>query len=128
VARHLLEQIGADPGIVEESINDLSTHDEIKAEHDRVVGTGGFGVPTLFFPDGQAFFGPVLLDPPQGEPALRLWNAITAWLEFPHLYEIQRPKQPSDERIIYETFKPYLEARDWVSINRGKEVGFEPAE
>ena len=61
VARHLLEEIGADPGIVEQSIEDLSTHDEIKTEHDRVVGTGGFGVPTLFFPDGQAFFGPVLL-------------------------------------------------------------------
>ena len=37
VARHLLEQIGADPGIVDLSINDESTHDEIKAEHRRVV-------------------------------------------------------------------------------------------
>ena len=65
VAKHLLEQIGADPSIVEQSIDDESTHSEIKAEHDRVVETGGFGVPTLFFPDGQAFFGPVLLDPPK---------------------------------------------------------------
>ena len=87
VARHLLEQIGADPAIVDQSIADLSTHDEIKAEHDRVVDTGGFGVPTLFFPDGQAFFGPVLLDPPTGESGLRLWNAVTTWLEFPHLYD-----------------------------------------
>lgn len=126
VARHLLEQIGADPDIVEESIADPTTHDEIKAEHDRVVETGGFGVPTLFFPDGQAFFGPVLLDPPTGDAALRLWNGVTTWLEFPHLYEMQRPKQEADERAIYNTFKPYLEARDWVSINRGKEVGFEP--
>ena len=50
VAKHLLEQIGADPEIVEESIADPTTHDEIKAEHDRVVETGGFGVPPLFFP------------------------------------------------------------------------------
>ena len=126
VAKHLLEQIGADPEIVEESIADPTTHDEIKAEHDRVVETGGFGVPTLFFPDGQAFFGPVLLDPPMGDAALRLWNGVTAWLEFPHLYEMQRPKQEADEQAIYNTFKPYLEARDWVSINRGKVVGFEP--
>ena len=126
VARHLLEQIGADPAIVDQSIAALSTHDEIIAEHDRVVDTGGFGVPTLFFPDGQAFFGPVLLDPPTGESGLRLWNAVTTWLEFPHLYEMQRPKQTSDEKAIYDTFKPYLEARDWVSINRGKVVGFEP--
>ena len=25
---------------------------------------------------------------------------------------------------ITDTFKPYLEARDWISINRGVEVGF----
>ena len=28
------------------------------------------------------------------------------------------------ERAIAETFAPYLNARDWVSINRGVEVGF----
>ena len=61
-----------------------------------------------------------------GDAALRLWNGVTAWLEFPHLYEMQRPKQEADEQAIYNTFKPYLEARDWVSINRGKVVGFEP--
>jgi len=132
VAKHLLEKIGADPDIVDQSIADETTHDEIKTEHDKVMSHGGFGVPTLFFPgenEGdpeQVFFGPVLLDPPTGDAALRLWNAVTTWLEFPHLYELQRPKQPSDEKAIYETFKPYLEARDWVSINRGKEVGFAP--
>ncbi|MDG2112544.1 MAG: DsbA family protein [Actinomycetota bacterium] len=126
VARHLLQQIGADPAVVDESIADETTHDEIKTEHDRVVNSGGFGVPTLFFPDDQVFFGPVLLDPPKGDAAVRLWNAVTTWLEFPHLYEMQRHKQAADEKAIYETFKPYLEARDWVSINRGKEVGFEP--
>ncbi|WP_420626556.1 DsbA family protein [Candidatus Poriferisodalis sp.] len=124
VARHLLEQIGADPDIVDVSISDETTHDEIKAEHQRVVDSGGFGVPTLFF-DDQAIFGPVLLEPPTGDAALRMWDLVVGWLEFPRLYEVQRPKMEDDERAIYETFKPYLEARDWVSINRGKEVGFE---
>jgi len=130
VARHLLEKIGADPDIVDQSIADETTHDEIKAEHDKVVNHGGFGVPTLFFPGDpeQVFFGPVLLDPPRGEAGLRLWNALTTWLEFPYLYELQRPKQPSDEKAIYETFKPYLEARDWVSINRGKVAEFKPGD
>lgn len=131
VARHLLETIGADPGLVDQSIADTTTHDEIKAEHAKVVDHGGFGVPTLFFPGDpeQVLFGPVLLDPPTGAAALRLWDALTAWLEFPHLYEVQRPKQAADERAIHETFRPYLEARDWVSINRGKVVGFDsPAE
>lgn len=128
VARHLLEQIGMDPGLVDESIADETTHDEVRAEHDKVMNAGGFGVPTLFFPndDGteQCLFGPVVIDPPSGDAAIRLWNTVAGWVEFPHLYEIQRPKTKDDERLIAETFRPYLEARDWVSINRGKEVGF----
>ncbi len=125
VARHLLEEIGLDPAVVDEAMADQTTHDEIKAEHARVIDSGGFGVPTLFF-DDQALFGPVLLDPPRGDAALRLWQAVTAWVEFPHLYELQRPKTPTDHQAIADTFRPYLEARDWVSINRGKVVGFGP--
>lgn len=123
VARHLLRELDLDPGIVDQSIDDPTTHDDIRADHDRVVAHGGYGVPTLFFGD-HCLFGPVLIDPPTGAPALRLWNAVTAWTEFPHLYELQQPKQKQDERAIAETFKPYLEARDWISINRGVEVGF----
>ena len=88
---------------------------------------GGFGVPTLFFPDGQCLFGPVLIDPPAGEAAERLWDAVVAWTAFPHLYEIQRPKSRSDAEQIAETFEPYLRARDWVSINRGEVVDFAAA-
>ncbi len=127
VARHLLREIGLDPAVVDEAIADPTTHDEVKAEHDRVIDAGGFGVPTLFF-DDQVLFGPVLLDPPTGDAALRLWQAVVAWVEFPHLYELQRPKGEPDHHRIAETFKPYLEARDWVSINRGKVVGFGPDE
>lgn len=36
------------------------------------------GVPTLFIPDGQCLFGPVLVDPPAGEAAVRLWDAVVA--------------------------------------------------
>jgi hypothetical protein len=96
----------------------------VRAEHQRVVDAGGYGVPTLFFPDGQCLFGPVLLDPPLGHAALRLWQAVTTWLEFPHLYELQRPKSRDDEVAVVRTFRPYLEARDWVSINRGEVVSF----
>jgi hypothetical protein len=130
VARLLIEEIGLDPGLVDEAIDDESTHEEVRADHDKVIAAGGFGVPTLFFPgvDGgpeQTIFGPVLLDPPTGEPALRLWDVVCGWLEFPHLYELQRPKTKEDERLIGCTFKPYMEARDWVSINRGKVVAME---
>ena len=123
VARHLIAEIGLDPALVDEAIGDPTTHDEVRDEHQRVIDSGGYGVPTLFFGD-HCLFGPVLIDPPMGDAALRLWDAVTAWVEFPHLYELQQPKQKHDERAIAATFKPYIEARDWVSINRGVEVSF----
>ena len=125
VARHLLAEIGLDPELVDQAIADPTTGDEVLAEHQRVVDAGGYGVPTMFFGDGQCLFGPVLVDPPTGEAALRLWDAVVAWTEFPHLYELQRPKTADDEKLIVDTFRPYLEARDWVSINRGEVINFD---
>ena len=129
VARHLLEEIGLDPALVDQAIDDPTTNDDVRSEHDRVVAAGGYGVPTLFFPefsnadgDPECFFGPVVLDPPTGDAAGRLWDATTAWLEFPHLFELQRPKNRTHGIVIADRFRPYLDARDWVSIDRGKVV------
>jgi len=116
VAEELLGDMGLDPGLVQAAIDDPTTGDEVHAEHDAVVAKGAFGVPTLVFPDGQALFGPVLIDPPMGEAAVRLWRHLTGWLEFPHLYEVQRPKQSADIEAIATTFSAYLNARDWFSI------------
>ncbi|WP_153502577.1 mycothiol-dependent nitroreductase Rv2466c family protein [Cumulibacter manganitolerans] len=124
-ARALLAEIGAPQEAFDEALADPVTHDEVRAEHEKVIAAGGFGVPTMFFPDGQALFGPVLIDPPTGDEALELWRMTTAWLKFPHLYEIQRPKSPADERAIRATLEPYLRGRDWISINRGTEITFE---
>jgi hypothetical protein len=125
VARHLLAELGFDPGLVDEAIADPTTSDEVRADHQRVVDAAGYGVPTLFFPDGQCLFGPVLIDPPTGPAAVRLWEAVLAWTEFPDLYELQRPKTPADAARIATTFAPYLQARDWVSINRGEVINFD---
>ncbi len=116
VAEALLSEMGLDPGIVSAAIGDPSTGDEVGAEHDLVVSKGGFGVPTLVFDDGQALFGPVLVDPPTGDAALRLWELVTGWLEFPHVYELQRPKRAEDIDTIATAFSSYLEARDWFTI------------
>ena len=124
VARHLLEEIGMDPHIVDESLLDESTHEEIKDDHQRVIDAGGYGVPTLFFGD-HPLYGPVLIDPPEGEKAMRLWDTVVSWLEFPDLYEMQKLKSVQDQGRIADTFRPYLEARDWVSINRGKVINFD---
>jgi 2-hydroxychromene-2-carboxylate isomerase len=116
VARELLAELGLDPALVDEAIGDPSTHDEVKADHDRVVAAGGFGVPTLFDPDGRCLFGPVIVEPPTGRRALDLWRLVCAWLDFPELYEVQRPKSAADIERIAAQFRPYLEARDWVTI------------
>lgn len=67
VARHLLDELGFDPELVDQAIADPTTSDEVMDDHNRVVDAGGYGVPTLFFPDGQCLFGPVLIDPPTGD-------------------------------------------------------------
>jgi 2-hydroxychromene-2-carboxylate isomerase len=129
VARHLLVELGLDPDLVNAAIADQTTHDEVRSDHDRVVAAGGYGVPTLFFPEftndegePECFFGPVILDPPTGQAAVRLWDATVAWLEHPYLFELQRPKNRAHGAVIADRFRPYLEARDWVSIDRGNVV------
>ncbi|MFZ8877418.1 MAG: DsbA family protein [Ilumatobacteraceae bacterium] len=123
VARELLAELGLDSGLVDESIADTTTNDEVLADHQRVVDAAGYGAPTLFFGE-HCLFGPVLVDPPVGAAALRLWEAVTAWVEFPDLFELQQPKTREMEQRITRVFEPYLNARDWVSINRGEEIAF----
>jgi 2-hydroxychromene-2-carboxylate isomerase len=118
VAEAILTEMGLDPGLVRAAVDDPTTGDEVLAEHERVMEKGGFGVPTLIFADGQSLFGPVLVDPPSGDAAVRLWDLVTGWLEFPHLYEIQRTKGPADIDAIVDAFAPYLEARDWFSVQK----------
>jgi 2-hydroxychromene-2-carboxylate isomerase len=118
VAEHLVAQMGLDPLIVGQAIDDPTTSDEVRADHDRVVSFGGWGVPTLVFDNAHALFGPVLIDPPSGPAALRLWELVTGWLEFPNLYEIQHPKRREDLQAIAKAFQPYLEARNWESIQK----------
>jgi 2-hydroxychromene-2-carboxylate isomerase len=127
VARQLLVDIGLDPGLVDDALADDTTHDEITADHHRVLDAGGYGVPTLFFPDGQCLFGPVLVDPPTGEAALRLWDLVRGWTDFPLLFELQRPKSRAHQAAIVDALRPYLEGRDWVSIDRGRVIPIDAA-
>ena len=118
VAEALLGELGLDPGLVQQAIDDPTTHDEVMADYRFVTERGGWGVPTLVFDDDQTIFGPVLIDPPTGAAAVRLWDLVLGWLEFPHLYEVQRPKRREDIAAIAAAFRPYLEARDWISIQK----------
>ena len=124
VARRLLTDIGVDAALLDQALDDPSTHDDVRADHQRVLDAGGYGVPTLFL-DGQCLFGPVLVDPPTGADALRLWDVVTGMASLPHVYELQRPKSAADAELIGQSLRPYLDGRDWVSINRGEVIDVE---
>ena len=101
------------------AIADPTTHDDIRADHQRVLDLGGWGVPTLVFDDAQgtdAFFGPVITDIPTGDDAVALWELVLGWRRFPHLFELQRPKTPAHLDHITAEFRPYFEARDWHTV------------
>ena len=124
VARRLLTDIGVDAALLDHALEDPSTHDDVRADHQRVLDAGGYGVPTLFL-DGQCLFGPVLVDPPTGADALRLWDVVSGMAALPHVYELQRPKTAADAELIGHSLRPYLDGRDWVSINRGEVIDVE---
>jgi hypothetical protein len=82
------------------------------------LALGGFGVPTLVLDGVTCIYGPVVTPAPTGERAGRLWDLVAGWSEFPHLYELRRPKTPADWLHIQGDFAPYLEARDWQTVER----------
>ncbi|HET6963141.1 MAG TPA: DsbA family protein [Acidimicrobiales bacterium] len=121
----VLSEIGEDPSLVAQAIDDPSTHDDVRADHQRAVDLGGYGVPTLVITATPTttpttapttIFGPVITPAPTGEEAGRLWDLVIGWQEFPHLYEIRRPKVERDWEHIQASFSPYLNARDWRTI------------
>jgi 2-hydroxychromene-2-carboxylate isomerase len=115
-AQDVVRRLGFDPHLVDEAIADETTHDEVRTDHQAVVARGGFGVPTLVFPNGATLFGPAITPAPTGQAALRLWDLTVGWSEFPHLYEIRRPKTPADLAHIDAQFDVYYKARDWRTI------------
>jgi len=118
-AADVLGALGLDRGLVAAALADASTAAEVRADHDLLVTRfGGHGVPTLVFPDepAQAFFGPVVLTPPSGPAAVRLWELVEGWRSFPDLFELRRPKTDVDMAAIGAAFDTYLTARRWRTV------------
>jgi len=123
-ARDLLASIGASPDIWDQALADVTTHDDVKSDHFYAVDElGGFGVPIIVFPAmpkhaPKAVFGPVVVPAPMGDDALALWDVTKAYRKIDGLYEIKTPKTPADLSFIARAFTPYLEGRDWESIQK----------
>jgi len=119
VAKELLGAIGADPSAWDQALADPTTHDEVRADHEEAVGRwGAFGVPVIVFEWGRAIFGPVVVPAPAGSAALELWDLTVRSARFPGLYELKVPKTPAMLADIATRFAPYLEARQWPTIER----------
>jgi hypothetical protein len=110
-----LRELGRDPTLLADAIADSSTSDDVLADHRRAVDLGVFGVPTLVIDGNDVLYGPVTAPAPTGPEAGRLWDLVAGWVEFPQLYELQRPKSESDWKQIQECFEPYQRARGWVT-------------
>ncbi|GBL20854.1 hypothetical protein EMGBS4_09140 [Acidimicrobiaceae bacterium] len=61
-------------------------------------------------------FGPVVVPPPVGEEALKLWGLVKGYSEIQGLYEIKTPKTQGDLENIAKVFAPYLKAREWRTV------------
>jgi 2-hydroxychromene-2-carboxylate isomerase len=113
----LLVDLGHPPDTVDRALADATTHDEVRDDHNHVVGDhGAFGVPVLVFPGGERVYGPVVVPAPSGDEADRLWDLTLAYTEFPTLYELKKPKTADDLNTIGTAFEPYLRARAWNTI------------
>lgn len=121
-ARDLLRSIGASPDAWDQALADDTTHDDVKADHFFAVEElGGFGVPIIVFPATtnlarRAIFGPVVVPAPLGDDALALWDLTLAYRRIEGLYEIKTPKTKNDLAVIARAFTPYLQGRDWESV------------
>jgi 2-hydroxychromene-2-carboxylate isomerase len=115
-------ELGLAPGTVDAALADGATNEDVRADHERALRLGVFGVPTLVLDETDVLFGPVVTPAPVGAAAGRLWDAVTAWREFPHLYEIQRPKSAEEQAHIATVFAPYAVARaqDRSDQSRGR--------
>jgi 2-hydroxychromene-2-carboxylate isomerase len=116
----VLLELGEDPQLLAEALGDDSTSNEVRSDHEMGVDRGVFGVPTLVIDGGDVIYGPVITPAPTGAAAGRLWDAVSAWTEFPHLYEMQRPRLEADWEHIGREFEAYGIARGWSTSKRGE--------
>lgn len=89
----ILDQAGL-PRELAAAAHDEGWDAELRAETEEAVARagGGVGTPILSFdpPEGPAFFGPVMHQAPDGEDALRMWDAVTTLAHRPGFAELKR--------------------------------------
>lgn len=89
----ILQRVGL-PTELAAAADDDAWDGELRAEtNEAIERTGGdVGTPIVSFdpPEGPAFFGPVLSEPPADEDALTLWDAVETLARWPTFAELKR--------------------------------------
>lgn len=119
VAVSLLAEIGAPVEAWDAALDDDTTHDDVRADHEEAVSRlGGFGVPIIVIDGGRPVFGPVVVPAPDGAEARALWDITVAYASIPGLFEMKTPKTDDDLLRIGQHFSPYFAAREWQTVQR----------
>ena len=116
VARELLAELGLDPGLVDEAIADPTTTTRSRPTTTGSSPPGGAACPRCSSPTGTASSDRWSSSHPTGDAALASGELVCGWLEFPDLYELQATEDAGRHRAHRRPFRPYLEARDWITI------------
>jgi hypothetical protein len=106
--RAALQEIGADPSLLDDALADDATWEAVVQEHEQLVDrTGAFGVPTIELDggDGPAIFGPVIYNLPDDEEAVELWRHTTWLVRYGNFAELKRgrgglPDLPAMEYLV----------------------------
>jgi hypothetical protein len=118
----LLDRLGLDADLVE-ALDDTSWDATIRAETDEALALTGkdVGTPIIAYdpPDGPAFFGPVISRVPQGDEALRLWDAVLELTSFPGFAELKRSlRERPSLRVLGLAPDQQGQAEDWHQGSR----------
>lgn len=91
--RSILGACGLDPELAK-AADDDRWDARIRSEMDAAIGVAGdnVGVPIIALDGGEGpgWFGPVISRVPQGDAALKLWDAFETLARVPGFYEIKR--------------------------------------
>ena len=92
----ILDEVGL-PQELLAAADDASLNAELREETELALSRTGkdVGTPIITYrpPDGPSFFGPVISEPPEGEKALKLWDAVLTLTEWPDFAELKRSKR-----------------------------------
>jgi 2-hydroxychromene-2-carboxylate isomerase len=99
--RAALKDVGLPPELVNAAMDDDSTMDEVRAEHEAAVSEAGcFGVPTIVSSSGKGIFGPVISTAPRGEEAGELWDKVAWLLEKETFFELKRDRDRKPSSVV----------------------------